>query len=239
MYEEFILKIDAKKIIHEAIVATSGLPDNFSSLPVVNYICSSILLKLTGFLEQKFRALDWTLAYHNREYRYSFMREIHGEYSSYEDKQKVYKQLLKEITKFNTSFFIRHETVAKEVFCFIEKSFENTIFSSNLCRDFKEFKKELCEINFKKHKITEDPKTFMLIPHQSVKELFDNIIKERNQIAHNTIINKQTHMDIDELNKIENLNSHNIFIQIFVLTYIDNIFNDTYKIYNENVNRDY
>lgn len=239
MSEEFILKIDAKNVIQEAIVATSGLPDDFSSLPVVNYICSSVLLKLTGFLEQKFRALDWTLAYHNREYRYNFMREIHGEYSSYEEKQKVYKQLLKEITKFNNSFFIRHETFAKEVFCFIEKSFENTIFSSNLCRDFKEFKKELREIDFKKHKITKDSNTFTLIPHQSVKKLFDNIIKERNQIAHNTFVTKQTNINIEESYTIVNLNPRNIFIQLFVLVYIDSIFNDTYKIYNENINCGY
>lgn len=42
MSEEFILNTRAEDVINEAIVACRGLADNFSSLPVVEYVCSAI-----------------------------------------------------------------------------------------------------------------------------------------------------------------------------------------------------
>lgn len=44
MSEEFILNTRAEDVINEAIVACRGLADNFSSLPVVEYVCSAIIL---------------------------------------------------------------------------------------------------------------------------------------------------------------------------------------------------
>ena len=44
MSEKFILQTKATKIIEEALIATNCLSDDLSSLPVVNYICSSIFL---------------------------------------------------------------------------------------------------------------------------------------------------------------------------------------------------
>lgn len=61
MSEEFILNTRAEDVINEAIVACRGLADNFSSLPVVEYVCSAIFLKMTGLLEQKFRAMVWVI----------------------------------------------------------------------------------------------------------------------------------------------------------------------------------
>ena len=120
MSEKFILQTKATNIIEEALIATNCLSDDLSSLPVVNYICSSIFLKLTGLLEQKFKALAWTLANDNREYRRKFISENYGEYSSYNDKQKIYKQLIMDIFRFsNDDIIIRHKELAKEAQSFI------------------------------------------------------------------------------------------------------------------------
>ena len=67
MSEEFILNTRAEDVINEAIVACRGLADNFSSLPVVEYVCSAIFLKMTGLLEQKFRAMVWVMANNSKE----------------------------------------------------------------------------------------------------------------------------------------------------------------------------
>ena len=48
MSEEFILNTRAEDVINEAIVACRGLADNFSSLPVVEYVCSAIFLNLAA-----------------------------------------------------------------------------------------------------------------------------------------------------------------------------------------------
>lgn len=239
MSEKFILQTKATKIIEEALIATNCLSDDLSSLPVVNYICSSIFLKLTGLLEQKFKALAWTLANDNREYRRKFISENYGEYSSYNDKQKIYKQLIMDIFRFSKDdITIRHKELAKEAQSFIKESFKNTIFATNLCRDFCEFDDEIKMMNFSNItvKFSEDEKgkDIKLINDDKMKELFNNIINERNRIAHNTFINKPEKMDIKELyniNRNSNLNFYNVFIQFFMLIYIDNIFNTIYEMY--------
>ena len=235
MSDKFILTIQAKDIIEEAIIATSDLPDDFSSLPVVEYINSSIFLKLTGLLEQKFRALTWIMADNDREYRRDFLRNrSFGEYSNYADKQQVYKDLLSQIFNYESNnLYINHKELAKQSREYIISFFNNTVFSSNFYNDFLQF------INFdipKKIKllnITTQKETQVLIPNPKAKELFENIIKKRNKVAHNLEVNKYIKGDLSELCKNDEPNCDNIFICFWMLIYLDGILNETYKIYEE------
>lgn len=55
------------------------------------------------------------------------------------------------------------------------------------------------------------------------------VIKCRNRVAHNTYVNMSVQNDITELCSRRELDCCNVFMQFFILLYIDNIFNETYK----------
>lgn len=232
MSEEFILRAKAEDVLTEAVVASNGLVDDFAAFPVVEYICSAIFLKMTGLLEQKFRAAAWTMANNNRDYRYEFLRKKHSQCSRYDDKQSVYKDLIAEIFLLKYGEFeIDHRNIAQEAITFIQSLFQNTIFSSCLSADFLGFKKELNGNFFSKVKITANSATHVLITNSDIKNLFEEVIHGRNKIAHNLYVNKCVKNDLTELCVRKKINHNNIFIQFFVLLYIDRIFNYIYQIY--------
>ena len=233
MSEEFILNTRAEDVINEAIVACRGLADNFSSLPVVEYVCSAIFLKMTGLLEQKFRAMVWVMANNSRDYRLTFLRErSFGEYSNLSDKKTVYKDLIEQIFVYRKDpFEINHKQIAKAVVDFIVSIFKETIFDSNLHGELLAFCDSMSKQSFCIQKITTEKVTHSLIPNESVKTLFEEVIKCRNRVAHNTYVNLSVQNDITELCSRRELDCCNVFMQFFILLYIDNIFNETYKIY--------
>lgn len=156
MSEEFILNTRAEDVINEAIVACRGLADNFSSLPVVEYVCSAIFLKMTGLLEQKFRAMVWVMANNSRDYRRTFLRErSFGEYSNLSDKKTVYKDLIEQIFVYRKDpFEINHKQIAKAVVDFIVSIFKETIFDSNLHGELLAFCDSMSKQSFCIQKIT-------------------------------------------------------------------------------------
>lgn len=177
MSEEFILNTRAEDVINEAIVACRGLADNFSSLPVVEYVCSAIFLKMTGLLEQKFRAMVWVMANNSRDYRRTFLRErSFGEYSNLSDKKTVYKDLIEQIFVYRKDpFEINHKQIAKAVVDFIVSIFKETIFDSNLHGELLAFCDSMSKQSFCIQKITTEKVTHSLIPNESVKTLFEEV----------------------------------------------------------------
>ena len=233
MSEEFILKIKAEDIVREAVVSCRGLADNLSSLPVVDYICSAIFLKMTGLLEQKFRAMTWVMANNNREYRRTFLNSRNfGEFSSLTDKKTVYKDLVEQIFIYRKApFIINHKDIAKSVACFLVSMFEKTIFDTNLHGELLAFYEVISKQAFNVHKITTATVTHILIPNEVIKDLFEDVIRCRNRLAHNAYVNISVRNDLPELCNRKELDCNNIFMQFFVLLYIDNVFNETYKVY--------
>ncbi len=227
MAEEHILKLRASDYIEEALCATSCLPDNFNTLPIIEYICSAIFLKITGLLEQKFKAISWIMADNDREYRRNLLSSKQGECSQYKDKQQIYKNLVETIEHINKTAFIRNPAIlAEKSKSLIENLFENTIFRSNLYIEFKTFQAVISDITF-----TQQTKNCELLPETNIKNVFDKIIEQRNRCAHNLYVNSFVQHDIKSLYSQQGLNSDNVFIQFFVLIYLDEIFNYTYLEY--------
>ena len=90
-------------ILERGLSSTSILPDGIERFPIEDYVLQSIFLKMTGFQEQKLKCILWTMATYDYEYRYSFMRKIHKEYSSYDDKKTVFDELVKQIENLDKS----------------------------------------------------------------------------------------------------------------------------------------
>ena len=84
---------------------------------------------------------------------------------------------------------------------------------------------------FNVHKITTATVTHILIPNEVIKDLFEDVIRCRNRLAHNAYVNISVRNDLPELCNRKELDCNNIFMQFFVLLYIDNVFNETYKVY--------
>lgn len=232
MEEDFILNIQAESIIEEAIIASNSLPDNFNSLPIVDYVCSALFLKTTGLLEQKFKVLAWKMATHNREYRKDFLdKRNFGEFSNYESKQTLYKDLIKEILLLdNHDFIIKHKEHLANSQSIIKNLFNNTIFQSTLQHDYLLFNKKT--ISQSDHKISSETKTHSLLPNPETKDIFEFIVKKRNKIAHNAFVNKCVKNELCELSSDYKI-CENFFMQLFILIYMDNVFNQTYQIYKD------
>lgn len=235
MTEEFILNKMVEDVLEEAVIAMMDLRDDFTSLPVVDYLCSSLIIKITGLLEQKFRAVVWTLASHDRDYRRDFLNNRFGEYSNFESKQGVYKLLVGQIKKIaDTKFTIEHNAHLEESKKLVLEKFGKTIIHSNLNRDYDDFKNNIAITN--QINIDIDPKdkrTITLIPNEKIKELFENLIhKDRNRIAHNTDTVQSVKNNLHLL-FTESDDTRNYFIKIFVLLYIDKVLDQTYKRYKE------
>mgnify|MGYP003475307783 FL=1 len=98
-HNNFILS-PVSDILKDMISATSGIGDGIETYPLCDYIMQSTFLKMTGAQEQKMKCIVWELATYDYEYRYfRFTQKPLGECSSYDDKQKIYKDLIDQIQK--------------------------------------------------------------------------------------------------------------------------------------------
>lgn len=96
-------------ILEDGINACRGAGCVMEAYPLRDYIMQSLFLKMTGAQEQKLKCLCWEMATNDYTYRYDFLsaaKRDYGEFSKYEQKNNVYKQLIEEIKKYNSEFDI-------------------------------------------------------------------------------------------------------------------------------------
>ena len=96
-------------ILKDAVNACDGVGSNIETYPLCDYVMQSIFLRMTGAQEQKLKCICWELATNNFSYRYRYLKEVkndYGEFSKYEQKNKVYNELLREILRKNPDFLI-------------------------------------------------------------------------------------------------------------------------------------
>ena len=96
-------------ILEDGINACRGAGCVMEAYPLRDYIMQSLFLKMTGAQEQKLKCLCWEMATNDYTYRYDFLsaaKRNYGEFSQYEQKNNVYKQLIEEIKKYNSRFDI-------------------------------------------------------------------------------------------------------------------------------------
>ncbi len=235
---EFFILTPLTTVIEEMITASSGVNDGIEAYPLWDYILQATFTKMTGFQEQKMKCIDWELATNGYEYRISFVDEVknRGTYSNYDSKNGVYNALISEIARYSGKE-IRDVVIGlsnditidpKEI---VKRLLDNTKVIQCRQRDYDEFLGcdseflnqvfVLPEVNAKKAK--------MLGPNLE-KRYKEEIYRNRNRIAHNTLSYQQNLPELDSLRN-ENALSRNYFFWFSVLVLIDEMFTGMYKKY--------
>ena len=107
IHSKFI-KTPIFEILKDGVNACRGIGCGMEAYPLRDYILQSLFLRMTGAQEQKLKCICWEMATNDYTYRYDFINKgkDYGEFSKYDQKNKVYTQLIKEIKKYNKRFDI-------------------------------------------------------------------------------------------------------------------------------------
>ena len=89
-----------EEVFCQGIAVANGLKSaGIEAYPALEYILSSLFLRMTGFSEQKLRSIHWMIATKNLDVRYEMIKGDqgkYGEYSTIEKKKDFYSFMLRE-----------------------------------------------------------------------------------------------------------------------------------------------
>lgn len=235
LHTDFILT-PISDLLKDAVTASSGIGSGIETFPLCDYVMQSVFLKLTGFQEQKMKCVCWEMASVDFEYRYEFTKMPLGECSSYSEKQKIYKDLVKQIEKYGLGFSeidINKKNILKTTISEINDIFQPTNLSIWTQRDFLNY--NLIFKNVKRTHFASDRGS--LFSDMVLKTIYEKrLYKQRNRIAHNTSSYQQNLPTLKTLID-KDYKYENYFIYFSLLILIDKVFIGLYLEYLELVNR--
>lgn len=239
MHTKFILT-PIFEILEDCINATKGIGDGIGSYPLCEYIMQTTFLKMTGASEQKLKCILWELATNNFEFRYDFLKnpQKYGEYSSFDQKKNVFKDLKEEIKRLCTSgddleniFDNKEKVKIKEMATKkIIDLFENSNIAKWQEKRFLLFTKKSNNFLTTSSFCNYDKKDGNLnLIEQSLN--FENIVyQHRNRCAHN-LTSYQTNLPRLSVLIDKNYDYQNYFFRFSILVLLDEIFMKMYKTY--------
>lgn len=144
-----ILRKNAFLYIQEMKNASECISDLMRSQPLIEYLLSASLLKLTGFIEQKLDTLKILLGNKDADFRYDLLRNSSKLSSSYDVVDTIYskfKNIIEEMENkvsaskkiFGTTLFDNREQL-EEAFQNIKSLFYDSIISNQSIRSFLDF----------------------------------------------------------------------------------------------------
>jgi hypothetical protein len=229
IHTDFILS-PITDILKDVVSASSGIGSGIETFPLCDYVMQSVFLKMTGFQEQKMKCVCWEMASVDYEYRYEFTKAPLGECSSYTVKQKIYKDLIKQIEKYGLEFSkleIDKKDILIKIITDIKGIFSNTNLSILAQKDFLAF--QTIAKGIKDKHFVSDKGT--LFSDATLKKMYeDHLYKQRNRIAHNTASYQQNLPTLKTLIN-EDYKYENYFVYFYILVLIDIIFIELYKRY--------
>lgn len=237
--ERFILS-SIKDILQEATAVSRFNCNGIESFPLQDYVLQSTFLKMTGYSEQKLKCICWDIASVDYEFRYQvYQHWSFGECSNLSDKTKVYKELVETIKKYDNNFkvdeYIKNLSGGTNII--ISDSFKeckSILHNSSLrffCeRDFHNFIRDYDMFNISqeicKYKNKNDNKNTFLL-NDNLKNIYENLYKQRNRCAHNLKSYQQNLPRITEL--IKKSDKDNYFYYFTLLIILDKIFIALYE----------
>lgn len=92
-------------ILKEGFSACYGIGKGIETYPLCDYILQSIFLKMTGAQEQKLKCICWEIATIDYEFRNKYLnqRSDYGEFSTYDQKNNIFKTLWNCIDKLESN----------------------------------------------------------------------------------------------------------------------------------------
>lgn len=245
-HEKFILT-PITSILDEGCCAMSLIDDGLETYPLSEYLMQSLILKMTGFQEQKVKCILWELATDDYELRYRrFKKEQIGEASSYDDKVKVFDDLAKAVKRLSGE---------EKLGLLSDNELEDIVSSTNLCmknfsarrlvkgwlrRQYNEYMQLFGNCD-KECLMSHTRKGFDFFAHcdncgkkrkaqgkqvcgnYSLKQVYESVFKHRNRCAHNTRSHEQNLPSLDILQRKDYI-LENYFIRFAMLIIIDKLF---------------
>lgn len=105
LQRKFILTPIAS-ILQDTVTACNGIGRGIETQSLGEYVLQTTFLKMTGAQEQKLKCICWEMATNDYDYRYQYLKKNYGECSSYDDKNRIYKDLVARIVKSNPGFSV-------------------------------------------------------------------------------------------------------------------------------------
>lgn len=152
-YDKIISK-DASCYIQEMCNAYGNSGNSITNYPLIEYLMSSVLLRLTGFMEQKLDTLQLILCDQDEDFRYQLLRKSNKLSSSYEVIASIYSSFQNIISsqeknlktlmpaKFSPSLF-ENTTCIYQAYDKIYNIFKDSSIVNPLKRSFNDF----CNLN--------------------------------------------------------------------------------------------
>ena len=243
-HNKFILS-PIKDILVDVISACIGIGSGVETYPLCDYVMQSALLKMTGAQEQKMKCICWELATNDYEYRYQrFNLNPFGECSNYQEKKEIYKDLVKQIEKHSELRFedglINNSLILQNTNHVIISSFKNTNLLIWAKKHYLEYESLWSKITGKhfanKENLFINKRNIGNNTEKDLIDMYDNLYKHRNRVAHNTLSYQQNLPTLKTLLN-ENYQYENYFIYFSMLVLIDNIFISLYEPYLKSMNQ--
>ncbi|MBS1686928.1 MAG: hypothetical protein JSS76_19480 [Bacteroidetes bacterium] len=221
-------------ILQDVVSASASVGTGMEAFPLTEYVLQSTFLKMTGFHEQKMKCICWELATDDYEYRYDFTRKPMGEYSNYDDKAKVYKDLLVQIKKYgqyNVANEIGRAHLLRASRSEIKTIFLGTSILSWTQESFSKYQ-DLINVYQYNHFATDD-NTLLAEANNiySLKKVYeDHLYRHRNRCAHNLLSYQENLPTLNTL-AAPNYEYNNYYLWFTLLTLMDKIYIELYQKY--------
>lgn len=226
--KNFILQ-PVESILEEMQLSTARLSADFNTLPVYNYILQAVLLKMTGFMEQKMKLIFWEMATNSPEIRLKLFKNNQNEFSSYKDKKGVFTSLYKEVKRKmgENKIKLNYSQHVKDTKELISQLFEESLIKDFSARDFFFWQEFITELSKKEY----IPSDSNFLPNH-VQNIYERTIRFRHTIAHNTKAPLVITAELKSLQEKE-YKYENYFVRFSVIILVDKIFIELFKQYLE------
>jgi hypothetical protein len=226
LHHSNFVRTPIESVLKDALSACRTLGSKIDTMPLGNYIIQSVFLRMTGFQEQKVKCICWDASTIDYEFRRSWLRDIgkNGECSSYDSKNRIYKQLVSRIDKLSGgkdvfSNGLERENILKEAVDFV-KSLNDTVFeewAQHGMKDFKTLTKNFSCHNFGNQCLLEE----------SLKDMYEVMYNNRNRYAHNTMSYQENLPSLKSMTE-NKYKYNNFFCWVMLLILLDKVFISLY-----------
>lgn len=219
------------EILQEGVAAAECIQqEGVDTYPILGYLLQSVFLRMTGYEEQKLRNICWEVATMDLDYRYQMIqgRVSYGEYSSLEDKKKVYDLLREKTRAFGADFALDTKKVVMldEVKTEMETVMKDSLISNSFPADYHQY-----GVFVKSCKKEHFASGGQLLGG-TLEKVYEALYKQRNRCAHNTLSYQQDTITFIEMRDSQMINS-NYFSYFAILLILDKIFTEVFHIYLE------
>lgn len=218
-------------VLEEGINALSSISEGIETYPLNEYIMKSIFLQMTGFQEQKFKCIAWEMATEDYEFRRDFLNDFAKEgFSTYNSKQKLYKKLMELLERSEFSKEVRKTIVDESKKCIVNLIDDSKVkyWNESKYNDFKQqIKNKVSYENIAKKSENRDKVVYNLLENH-VQIIYEELYRNRNRFAHNTM-SYQQNLPVFEEMEMEEFGYKNYFVWFYLLIVIDKIMVKLYK----------